>query len=161
MLRRKFCLRTDHHSLRWLTSFKEPQEQVAHWLQRLQEYDFEIQHRPEKQHSNADSLSRRPRRNHGDCPSCVPLTAPRIATVTSGMSSVQHHSDKEDLRSPKNGARAQAQDPDIGPLVDQVLREWKKPTVEELQPLSQATMGIAGATRRSTLPAICRGNFPT
>ena len=39
-------------------------------------------------------------------------------------------------------ARAQAQDPDIGPLVDQVLRGWKKPTVEELQPLSRATREI-------------------
>lgn len=73
----KFCLQTDHHSLRWLTSYKEPQGQVPLWLERLQEYNFEIQHRPGKHHSNADSLSRRPRRNHGDCPSCVP----QIATV--------------------------------------------------------------------------------
>ena len=144
LLGRKFCLRTDHHSLRWLTSFKEPQGQVAHWLESLQEYDFEIQHRPGKQHSNADSLSRRPRRNHGDCPSCVLLTAPQIATVTSGMSSVQHQSDEEDLWSPKNVARAQAQDSDIGPLVDQVLRDWQKPTVEELQPFSRATREICG-----------------
>ena len=55
------------------------------------------------------------------------------------MSSVQDQRDEEDLRSTKNVARAQAQDPDIGPLVDQVLREWKNPTVEELQPLSRAT----------------------
>ena len=100
---------------------------------------YYIQHWPGKQHSNADSLSLRPRRNHGDCPSCVPLTAPQIVTVTSGMSSVQQQSNEEDLWSPKNVARAQAQDPDIGQLVDQVLREWKKPTVEELQPLSRAT----------------------
>ena len=39
-------------------------------------------------------------------------------------------------------AQAQAQDPDIGPLVDQVLREWKKATVEELQLLSRATREI-------------------
>ena len=43
------------------------------------------------------------------------------------MSSVQNQSNEEDLWSPKNVARAQAQDPDIGPLVDQVLQEWKKP----------------------------------
>ena len=140
MLGCKFCLRTDHHSLRWLTSFKEPQAQVARWLERLQGYDFEIQHRPGKQHSNADSLSRRPRRNHGDRPSCVPLTARQIATVTSGMSSVQHQSDEEDLWSPNNVARAQAQDPAIGPLVEQVLREWRKQTVEK--PLSRATREI-------------------
>ena len=89
LLGRKFCL---HHSLRWLTPFKEPQGQVARWLERLQEYNFEIQQRPGRQQSNADSLSRPPRRNHGDCPSCVPLTALQIATVTSRMSSVHHQS---------------------------------------------------------------------
>ena len=70
LLGRRFCVRTDHSSLRWLRSFKEPEGQVARWLERLKEYDFEVQHRPGKQHSNADSLSRRPRRNHGECPSC-------------------------------------------------------------------------------------------
>ena len=53
----KFCSQTDHNSLRWLTSYKEPQGQVPLWLERLQEYDFEIQHRPGKHHSNAGSLS--------------------------------------------------------------------------------------------------------
>ena len=106
-----------------VNSFKEPQGQVARWLERLQEYDFEIQHRPGKQHSNAYSLCRQHRRNHGDWPSCASLTAPQIATVTSRMSSVQHQSDEEDLWSPKNVARFQAQDPDIGPLFDQVLLE--------------------------------------
>ena len=69
LLGRRFCVRTDHHLLTWLMSFKEPQGQVVRWLERLQEYDFEIQHRPGKVHSNADALSRRPRRYHGDCPS--------------------------------------------------------------------------------------------
>ena len=58
------------------------------------------------------------------------------------MLSVHHQSNKADPWSPKNVARAQAQDPDVGPLVDQVLREWKKPTAEELQPLSRATSEI-------------------
>lgn len=30
--------------------------------------------------------------------------------------------------SSKNVARAQSEDPDIGPVVDQLLQEWKKPT---------------------------------
>ncbi|GBM51458.1 Retrovirus-related Pol polyprotein from transposon 297 [Araneus ventricosus] len=42
---RKFLLRTDHASLRWLLNFREPEGQIARWIQRLQEYDFEIQHR--------------------------------------------------------------------------------------------------------------------
>ena len=35
---------TDHGSLQWLHSFKEPEGQLARWLERLQEYNFNIQH---------------------------------------------------------------------------------------------------------------------
>ena len=57
---RKFVLRTDHASLRWLKSFKEPEGQVARWLETLDTYDFELVHRPGKKHINADALSRGP-----------------------------------------------------------------------------------------------------
>ncbi|GBN45947.1 Retrovirus-related Pol polyprotein from transposon 297 [Araneus ventricosus] len=57
---RKFLLRTDHASLRCLLNFREPEGQIARWIQRLQEYDFEIQHRKGTSHGNADALSRRP-----------------------------------------------------------------------------------------------------
>ena len=55
-----FVLRTDHGSLTWLQNFKEPEGQLARWIEQLQEYHFEIVHRPGKCHSNADSLSLRP-----------------------------------------------------------------------------------------------------
>ena len=55
---RSFQARTDHQSLKWLRSFKEPEGQVARWLEALAEYDFEVVHRPGRQHINADSLSR-------------------------------------------------------------------------------------------------------
>ncbi|CAK9799160.1 Retrovirus-related Pol polyprotein from transposon 297 [Anthophora plagiata] len=57
---RKFLVRTDHAALGWLLSFKNPEGQVARWLERLQEYDFEVRHREGKAHGNADGLSRRP-----------------------------------------------------------------------------------------------------
>lgn len=57
---RKFTVRTDHSSLRWITKFKDIQGQLARWLEVLGTYDFEIVHRPGLKHSNADSLSRRP-----------------------------------------------------------------------------------------------------
>ena len=57
---RRFVLRTDHGSLTWLAHFKEPEGQLARWLERLQELDFEIRHRPGKRHQNADALSRLP-----------------------------------------------------------------------------------------------------
>eukprot|EP00731_Ephydatia_muelleri_P037376 Em0453g3a len=54
---RKFLLRTDHNSLRWLHNFKEPEGQVARWLETMAEFQYEVIHRPGKQHCNADSLS--------------------------------------------------------------------------------------------------------
>lgn len=55
-----FLLRTDHAALRWLLQFKDPEGQVARWIERLQSYDFTIEHRKGSQHGNADALSRRP-----------------------------------------------------------------------------------------------------
>ena len=71
LLGRHFLLRTDHGSLTWLSNFKEPEGQLARWLERLQEYDFTIAHRPGRKHQNADTLSRQPcnqcgRENHFD-----------------------------------------------------------------------------------------------
>lgn len=60
LLGRKFTLRTDHGSLTWLAHFKEPEGQLARWLEQLQEFDFEICHRPGKKHQNADAMSRLP-----------------------------------------------------------------------------------------------------
>ena len=57
---RRFRLRTDHGSLRWLFAIKEPQGQVARWLERLATFEFSIEHRPGKYHTNADTLSRCP-----------------------------------------------------------------------------------------------------
>jgi len=62
---RQFTVRTDHGALRWLTNFKDPQGQVARWLEVLGTYTFEIQHRPGLRHGNADALSRAPCRQCG------------------------------------------------------------------------------------------------
>ena len=74
---RKFTVRTDHASLRWLKNFKEPEGMLARWLSVLGTYDFVLEHRPGVKHGNADGLSRTtsgkkckpcPR---DDCPQCV------------------------------------------------------------------------------------------
>ncbi|KAF8784306.1 Retrovirus-related Pol polyprotein like [Argiope bruennichi] len=57
---RRFLLCTDHASLTWLLNFKNPEGQIARWIQRLQEYGMEIRHRKGSAHGNADALSRRP-----------------------------------------------------------------------------------------------------
>ena len=51
-------VRTDHSSLTWLLGFKEPQEQLARWMEELSQYDMVIKHRPGKNNGNADELPR-------------------------------------------------------------------------------------------------------
>ena len=60
LLGKQFTLRTDHGSLTWLMNFKEPEGQLARWLEKLQEYDMKIVHRRGRKHSNADAMSRLP-----------------------------------------------------------------------------------------------------
>ena len=40
-----FLLWTDHSSLICLWNIKEPEGQLAHWLEKLKEYDFTVQYR--------------------------------------------------------------------------------------------------------------------
>lgn len=56
----KFLIRTDHASLVWLKSFKNPEGIVARSISILDTYDYKIEHKGGSQHLNADSLSRRP-----------------------------------------------------------------------------------------------------
>ena len=58
LLGKKFTLRTDHGSLVWLRGFKEPEGQLARWLERLEEFQFVVVHRKGKVHCNADAMSR-------------------------------------------------------------------------------------------------------
>jgi hypothetical protein len=60
LLGRKFVIRSDHSSLRLLLNFKEPEGQMARWLQILCSFDMEIQYRAGRKHSNADGMSRVP-----------------------------------------------------------------------------------------------------
>lgn len=55
-----FVVRTDHGSLRWIMNFKNPEGQLARWLEVLSTYDMKIEHRPGRLHRNADGLSRIP-----------------------------------------------------------------------------------------------------
>jgi len=51
-------LRTDHHSLKWLRTFKKPEGILVRWIETLSEFEITIQYRPGRVHSNADGLSR-------------------------------------------------------------------------------------------------------
>ena len=64
---RTFKVRTDHGALRWLLNFKNPEGQLARWLEALGTYDFLIEHRSGVKHQNEDALSRRPCMDCGHC----------------------------------------------------------------------------------------------
>ena len=55
-----FQVRTDHGALTWLLNFKNPEGQLARWLEVLGTYNFNIKHRAGLKHGNADGLSRTP-----------------------------------------------------------------------------------------------------
>ena len=57
---RRFTIYTDHHSLRWLMSLKDPNGQLARWALLIQQCKFTIVHKAGKLNSDADALSRRP-----------------------------------------------------------------------------------------------------
>ena len=60
LLGKTFRVRVDHSSLKWLFSFKEPQHQIARWLEILADYDFVPEYHPGRLHGNADAMSRHP-----------------------------------------------------------------------------------------------------
>lgn len=53
-----FTVVTDHASLKWLQTFKDPTGRINRWSLRLQAYDFDIVHRKGTQMVVADALSR-------------------------------------------------------------------------------------------------------
>ncbi|KAG5895588.1 hypothetical protein JTB14_002350 [Gonioctena quinquepunctata] len=108
---RRFLLRTDHAALKWLLQFKNPEGQVARWIERLQEFDFEIEHRAGTSHKNADALSRRPCPD--DCSHCrraeeKEATLCRTAAMDDNWNDSKIQKDQE-------------RDPDLGLVVS-----WKK-----------------------------------
>ena len=60
LIGRPVKLRTDNAAVRYMMSFKEPEGQLARWLEELAAYDLQLIHRAGRSHSNADTLSRHP-----------------------------------------------------------------------------------------------------
>ena len=121
LLGRHFTLRTDHGSLTWLKNFKEPEGQLARWLERLQEFDFTIIHRRGRKHTNADALSRLP------CEQCG-----RETHETEAIVATTTLSQAKDLR------KLQLEDSEVGPVL--TARENNtKPSAEEIKAASRNT----------------------
>lgn len=127
---RHFHLRTDHAALRWLLNFRNPEGQLARWIERLQSYDFSIEHRAGKIHSNADALSRRPCRE--DCKYCnrAEEKEPALKLNQIRMSAAQINSDK--IR------EGQQEDPDIC-IILQAMAAGRRPPWKDVSNQSQTT----------------------
>ncbi|GBN14381.1 Transposon Ty3-I Gag-Pol polyprotein [Araneus ventricosus] len=132
---RKFLLRTDHASLRWLLNFKEPEGQIARWIQRLQEYDFEIQHRKGTSHGNADALSRRPCTQ--SCKHCK--NAKKKFGMEIDISVKVLTTTSVDPWSSCEIQKAQLEDPNIKPILEKKLYSADRPSWQEIAPESPAT----------------------
>jgi len=127
LLGRKFTLRTDHSSLKWLQQLKEPEGQMARWLEQLQEYNFEIIHRAGNKHANADAMSRRPpchQCHRGDCVQNDVNCDNTRTTDTQSASSVQKDTTTVEMgrsgelnSDSQNMRKAQLTDDILGPII--------------------------------------------
>ena len=67
LLGRHFLLRTDHASLVWLFSLKEPRDKIAQWLTVFNSYQFNIEYCPGKKHGNPHAMFWQRCENPVDC----------------------------------------------------------------------------------------------
>ena len=141
LLGAKVILRTDHHSLKWLKTFKRPEGILARWVETLAEFDIEIEHRPGRLHSNVDGMSR------PFCKQCEGKTSKtpwvdeleRADELTEPLgirtlSFVPEISDAE-------MAELQAEDPDLGPVV-QWLLDGENPPPDLVRSMSLDTRNL-------------------
>lgn len=66
-----FTVITDHSSLQWLRSLKQPTGKFARWILRLDQFNFNVEHRQGKLMSVSDGLSRAPYNELSQVPSSV------------------------------------------------------------------------------------------
>ena len=119
----EFTVRSDHSALQWLRNLRDPECQLAHWLERLGQYNYEIIHRAGEKHGNADALSRRPCGN--DCRYCGrrELIASSQCRVTTVM---PLSGDTQDIQI------AQRADQDIAPIIKCMEESSQKPSWEDV-----------------------------
>ena len=114
LLGRPFVVRTDHAALRWLQEFKQPEGQLARWLEQLQEFDFQTEHRPGKLHSNADALSR--------------VHQPQATTVCNATTSGAW----APSWSPSQLQEAQSTDPTLGVVLGWMKQTQQRPSTTQV-----------------------------
>ena len=114
-------VRTDHGALRWLTNFKQPEGQLARWLEVVSGYDLEIIHRAGRSHANADALSRKP------CQQCGRQSeGERKETLTSQTRVIQmsQEDNRVEIR------QAQLEDANVRPILEAVENQCRPSKTE-------------------------------
>ena len=126
-----FLLRTDHGSLTWLKNFKEPEGQLARWLEWL---DFHIVHRRGRAHTTADALSHLP---------CHQCGRDRHMTLSHAEHKVAAANILQPLQdaSHKNLRGAQLADPILGPLL-RGKEVGEKPGMDSLRVASRRLLQL-------------------
>lgn len=119
LYRKPFLVRTDHGSLKWLMRFKNPEGQVARWLETLSSFTFTVEHRKGRLHGNADSLSRIP------CKQCG---------REDGLEKATNNTTDRTGFEPKlvNKLEVEHQSADAVSLVKQWVRQGRRPPVNEI-----------------------------
>ena len=136
----RFVVRTDHSALQWLLNFRDPEGQVARWLETLQEYNFTVEHRPGSKHVNADAMSRRPCLDTG-CRHCTNLESShgysseqvRTVTLNNGELAGSLIEGSMDLQ------QAQQNDDDLRPVIEWLKAGTDRPCWEDVAPLGGCT----------------------
>ena len=127
LLGHTFTLCTDHGPLTWLYSMKEPEGQVARWLEKLQEYNFEIVHRKGLRHINADALSRLPCHQCGLNEEVIQEEGSSVAVVQlSGLSAeeiLNNQRKDQDLKTIIEAKMTQTRPPNPKPKTGQCLEK--------------------------------------
>ena len=127
LLGHTFTLCTDHGPLTWLYSMKEPEGQVARWLEKLQEYNFEIVHRKGLRHINADALSRLPCHQCGLNEEVIQEEGSSVAVVQlSGLSAeeiLNNQREDQDLKTIIEAKMTQTRPPNPKPKTGKYLEQ--------------------------------------
>ncbi len=144
---------------------REPEGQLARWLEKLGEYDFKVVHRPGRCHENADVLSRRPCRSTCPCNLKNPILSspqlchqavqcdfdgkpvnnvPTAVTTESCQVGVVQHAVTASTSSfsgwtTEELCAAQAVDPDIAPIQRWMNESMERPSWEDVSPYGPAT----------------------
>ena len=131
LLGRPITIRVDHAALSWLRRTAEPLPQLARWLTLIEQYDYTVVHRPGKRHSNADALSRR-----GEA--AEEVEGERQVYRSSAIQ-VEKDGNDSDLLAGENLAKAQQEDPEIGPIVKCRLEKESQPPIDDFLAESEET----------------------